>query len=306
MELGTYGIWQPAYATTPEMAATIEGLGYSALWLGGPAADLHGIDDLLAATEHLVIGTSIYNVYNGDAAILAEAFRRIERSFPERLLVGVGVGHPEQTAGYGAPMAALGEFLDELDAHGLPESRRALGPKMLETARDRTGGAVPYLVTAEHTRRARAVLGPHKILAPEQKVVLEVDPRRVRALARPRIRHPYLGLVNYRNNLRRLGFTDDDLADDGSDRLIDALAVHGTPADIARGLHAHLEAGADHVQIQLIGDRSAPHPAMPEVLLQVYDDAALRAYEVLAQELGITPSAKMAGEEPRHRRSLNT
>lgn len=292
MELGQYGVWQPAYATTPEMAKRIEGFGFSTLWLGGPEPDLDGIDDLLAATDRLTVGTSIYNIYRGDAATLATAYRRIEKRFPERLLLGVGVGHPEQTAGYGTPLSALHDFLDDLDTHGVPVARRALaalGPKMLEVARERTGGAVPYLVTPEHTRRARAALGPHTLLAPEQKVVLEPDADRARQLARPRIKHPYLGLVNYRNNLRRLGFSAADLAGDGSDRLVDALAVHGTPEQVALGVRAHLNTGADHVQIQLVTGNSAPHPAMPEVLLQVYDDAAFGAYETLADALEIKP-----------------
>ncbi|MGW0162472.1 TIGR03620 family F420-dependent LLM class oxidoreductase [Mycobacterium sp. NPDC003323] len=290
MELGTFGVWQPAYATTPAMASEIESLGFTALWLGGPEPDLAGIDDLLTATNALVVGTSIYNIYRGDAASLADSYRRIEQRFPGRLLIGLGVGHPEQTSGYATPMAALHAFLDELDVHGLPVEHRALaalGPKMLEVARRRTRAAVPYLVNPEHTRRARAALGPGKLLAPEQKVVFEPDAQRARALARPRIRHPYLGLVNYRNNLRRLGFDEDDLAGEGSDRLIDALAVHGTPAAVAAGIRAHLDAGADHVQIHLIGENSAPHPAMPEVLLQVYDDAAFRAYRMVADALNI-------------------
>ncbi len=119
-------------------------------------------------------------------------------------------------------------------------------------------------------------------------MVLEAAPERARASVRPRIEHPYLGLINYRNNLRRLGFTEDDLAAGGSDRLIDALAVYGEPASVAQGLRAHLDAGADHVQIQLVTDNSAPHPRMPEVLLQVYDGAAFRAYAVLADALGLT------------------
>jgi probable F420-dependent oxidoreductase len=293
MQLGKFGVWQPAYATTPDMATRLEMLGYTALWLGGPTADLAGIDDLLNATKGLIVGTSIYNIYRGDAATLAAAYQRIESRFPGRLLIGLGVGHPEQTRGYGTPMASMGAFLDDLDAHGMPRERTALaalGPKMLEVARDRTGGSVPYLVTAEHSRRARRALGPSKLLIPEQKVVLEPNAARARALARPRIKHPYLGLVNYRNNLRRLGFTDDDLAGDGSDRLIDALAVHGEPDEVAGGVHAHLDAGADHVQIHLIGEHSAPHPSMPEVLLQVYDDTAFRTYEILADALGITPN----------------
>lgn len=292
MNLGEFGVWQPAYATTPEMAKRIEALGYTTLWLGGPEPDLSGIDELLAATDQLVVASSIYNIYRGDAATLAAAYRRIERSYPDRLLLGLGVGHPEQVGDYRTPMAALNGFLDALDQHGVPREKRALaalGPKMLALAGERAAGSVPYLVTPEHTRRARVALGPQLILAPEQKVVLQSDPERARALARPRIKHPYLGLVNYTNNLRRLGFTDEDLAGDGSDRLIDQLAVHGDAATVARGLREHLAAGANHVQIQIVGEHSAPHPQMPEVLLQVYDDDAFEIYESLSGALGIAP-----------------
>lgn len=292
MNLGEFGVWQPAYATTPEMAKKVENLGYTVLWLGGPQPDLAGIDELLSATDHLVVASSIYNIYRGDPATLADAYRRLEKAFPDRLLLGLGVGHPEQVGNYSTPMAALNGFLDELDERGVPLGKRALaalGPKMLALAADRAAGSVPYLVTPEHSRRARAALGPLQILAPEQKVVLESDPKRARALARPRIKHPYLGLVNYTNNLRRLGFNDEDLAGDGSDRLIDALAVHGDAAAVARGLREHLAAGANHVQIQVVGENSAPHPDMPEVLLQVYDEETFEIYESLAGALGIGP-----------------
>lgn len=292
MNLGEFGVWQPAYATTPEMAKRIEGLGYTTLWLGGPEPDLSGIDELLGATDHLVVASSIYNIYRGDAAMLAAAYHRIQRSYPDRLLLGLGVGHPEQVGNYRTPMAALNGYLDALDEHGIPREKRllaALGPKMLALATERTAGSVPYLVTPEHSRRARAALGSQRLLAPEQKVVLASDPEHARALARPRIKHPYLGLVNYTNNLRRLGFTDEDLDGDGSDRLIDQLAVHGDSGTVAHGLRAHLAAGANHVQIQVVGENSAPHPQMPEVLLQVYDEDTFRIYESLAGALGIAP-----------------
>ncbi|KLI06941.1 F420-dependent oxidoreductase [Mycolicibacterium conceptionense] len=274
------------------MAKRIEDLGYATLWLGGPEPDLSGIDDLLAATDQLVVASSIYNIYRGDPETLAAAYRRIQRSYPDRLLLGLGVGHPEQVGDYRTPMAALNGFLDVLDEHGLPREKRALaalGPKMLALAAERSAGSVPYLVTPEHTRRARAALGSQGLLAPEQKVVLDSDPERARSLARPRIKHPYLGLVNYTNNLRRLGFTDEDLAGDGSDRLIDQLTVHGDAATVARGLREHLVAGANHVQIQVVGERSAPHPQMSDVVLQVYDEDAFRIYESLAEALGIAP-----------------
>ena len=294
MKLGKFGVWQPGYATTPAMAKQIEDLGFTALWLGGPAIDLAGIDELLGETADLVVGTSVYNVNTGNTKALAAAYRRIDTAFPGRLFLGLGVGHREQVTGYATPMTVMRTFLDELDAHGVPRERRglaALGPKMLAMSRDRSGGAVPYLVTPEHTRRARQILGTDALLAPEQKIVLDSDPDRARKLARPRIRHPYLGLVNYTNNLRRLGFGDDDLAGDGSDRLIDQLALHGDITAIAAGLAAHVAAGADHVQIQVIGDHSVPHPKMPEVLLQHYDESVMQTYAALADGLGLNRSA---------------
>jgi len=133
----------------------------------------------------------------------------------------------------------------------------ALGPRVLGLARDRAAGAIPYLVPPEHTRQARAVLGPGPLLAPEHKVVLDTDPDRARALGRTRVQRPYLGLVNYTSNLRRLGWSEEDLSGSGSDALIDALVAHGSPADVARQLTRHLDAGADHVCVQLITEEGA-------------------------------------------------
>ena len=162
-----------------------------------------------------------------------------------------------------------------LAADGVPADSMvlaALGPKVLRLAAERTAGAHPYLVTPEHTRQARAILGTGKVLAPEQKVVLETDPERARAIGRPRVRNPYLGLVNYTSNLRRLGWTDEDLRDGGSDALIDALVAHGSAGDVAAQLSRHLDAGADHVAIQLL---TGP------------DDDLLARYGQLAQALNL-------------------
>jgi probable F420-dependent oxidoreductase len=137
----------------------------------------------------------------------------------------------------------------------VPAERRvlaALGPKVLRLAAERTAGAHPYLVTPKHSAQARQILGPGKLLAVEQRVVLETDPARARTITRPGIAKPYLGLTNYTSNLRRLGFTADDVAGDGSDRLIDALVVSGDDATIKQRLEAHHVAGADHVALQLI------------------------------------------------------
>jgi probable F420-dependent oxidoreductase len=165
----------------------------------------------------------------------------------------VGVGHSEAVGErYAKPYAAMVEYLDQLDDAGVPKERRllaALGPKMLKLAADRSAGAHPYLTTPEHTRRAREILGSDALLAPEHKVVVSGDADRDRAVGRPAVAHPYLGLANYVNNLRSLGYGDDDLAGEGSDRLIDDLVLHGEAPTVAAGLREHLDAGANHVVI---------------------------------------------------------
>jgi probable F420-dependent oxidoreductase len=288
IKLGAYGIWQPTALTTPAMAVEIEALGFTTLWAAGPPVDLAGIDELLEATSSLVVGSSILNIWQGDPAVAAAAYQRITQRFPGRFWLGIGVGHPEQSSEFTKPLASLKQYLDVLDAGGVPVEGRAiaaLGPKMLELTASRAGGAVPYLVTPEHTRVARAALGPGAVLAPEQKVVLDTDPERARATGRPRIKHPYLSLTNYTSNLRRLGFTDEDLSGDGSDRLIDALVAHGDAPTIARRLAEHKTAGADHVAIQVVTTRHASHPDLPDVELQVYDDEVFSVYKELAAAL---------------------
>jgi probable F420-dependent oxidoreductase len=175
-------------------------------------------------------------------------------------VLGVGAGHPEATAHYASPYDTLAGYVDQLQDHHVPAegiALAALGPRVLRLAGDRTAGAIPYLVPAEHTRLAREILGPDRLLAPEHKVVLDADPARARDLGRKRVANPYLGLVNYTSNLRRVGFTDEDLAGGGSDRLIDALVAHGTAGQVAAQLTAHLDAGADHVCIQLLTEAGA-------------------------------------------------
>jgi probable F420-dependent oxidoreductase len=179
--------------------------------------------------------------------------------------------------GYRSPYATIVDYLDRLDAAGVPREDivlAALGPKVLRLAADRTAGPHPYLVTPEHTRRARELIGAGPFIATEQKAVLETDPTTGRELGRGGVSY-YLGLRNYVNNLRTLGFTDEDFADDGSDRLIDALAPHGDAATVAAALTAHLDAGADQVVLQLIS-RDGVDP-VPE-------------YGAIAAELGLTVS----------------
>jgi probable F420-dependent oxidoreductase len=262
IELGKVGIWRHPSGLTPETAAEVEALGYSAIWLGGsPDGDLGVVDPLLDATDRVVVGTSIVNVWKDDAATVAAAYHRLTTKYPDRFLLGLGIGHPEATQQYQKPYDKLVSYLDELDDLQVPASGRALaalGPRVLRLSAERSAGALPYLVTPEHTRQARQILGAGPLLAPEQKLVLETDPEQARAIGRPRVQNPYLSLTNYRSNLLRLGWTDADLADGGSDALVDALAVHGDAAALAAGVTAHLDAGADHVAVQILNPDLLP------------------------------------------------
>ncbi|TDU82168.1 putative F420-dependent oxidoreductase [Kribbella voronezhensis] len=256
VDLGRVGVWHQAHKWGPELAAGLEQLGYGTLWLGGsPAADLRDAEVLLAATDSVAVGTSIVNVWKADPAQVAESYHRLEDEFPGRFLLGVGVGHREQSGEYKSPYETLVEYLNALDDGKVPMERRllaALGPRVLKLAAARTAGAVPYLTTPEHTRQARATLGDGVLLAPEQKVVLETDKEIARAVARDYLA-TYLKLSNYTANLKRLGFSDEDFADGGSNELVDLLVLHGTAVEVADGLRAHLEAGADQVVVQQIG-----------------------------------------------------
>ncbi len=280
-KLGRFGIWRGARQTTPELAVSLELLGYGTLWLGGsPDGDLAIAEDLLDATSTLMVGTSIVNIWKDDADVVARSFARLAERHPGRFVLGVGAGHPEATAQYTSPYQHLARYTDDLREGGVPPQSlvlAALGPKVLRLAGERAGGAIPYLVPAEHTRLAREILGPEPLLAPEHKAVLDTDARRARALGRSRVRSPYLGLVNYTSNLRRLGYTDQDLADGGSDKLIDALVAHGTAGQVAAGLSAHLDAGADHVCVQLLTEA---------------DTDPIPGYADLARALGLSQQAQ--------------
>jgi probable F420-dependent oxidoreductase len=276
IELGRYGVFGHAGILTAERARALESLGYGTIWQGGsPPAELSLVEAILDATSTVKVATGIVNVWSADAVAVAVAhsYHRIEAVHPGRFLLGIGVGHPEAVAEYHSPYQALVDYLDVLDAEGVPAERvvlAALGPRVLRLAGARTAGAHPYLVTPEHTRQAREILGAGKILAPEQRVVLETDPARARTIGRPSVVKPYLGLTNYTTNLQRLGFTAEDVAGEGSDRLIDALVVSGDDAEIRRRFEEHHQAGADHVAIQLIGkqddDLDAGFGRLAEVL----------------------------------------
>jgi probable F420-dependent oxidoreductase len=253
--LGRFGIWRGERQVTPELAATVEDLGFGALWLGSARGDLAAAEDCLAATTSLVVATGIVNMWQYEASGVAASFRRVHERFPDRFLLGVGAGHPEMVQQYAQPYDTLARYVDALLGDGVPAGSlvlAALGPRVLRLAAERTAGAHPYLVTPGYTGQARKILGPGPLLAPEQKVVLETDAEQARAIGRPRVEKPYLGLANYTANLRRLGWTDADLSGGGSDALIDALVARGSAAQVVTRLTEHLDAGADHVSVQLL------------------------------------------------------
>lgn len=280
LELGTFGAWfSPQFddLARVEYAAEAERLGYGTVWLGFGAAsvgELSLVEAVLEATERVTVATAIVNMWTNEADAIARSYQRLDAEHPGRLLLGVGVGHPEAIKTYQRPYDKMVDYLDQLDEAGVAKERRilaALGPRSLRLAAERAAGAHPYLVVPEHTRRAREVLGPDRILAPEHKVVVDSDANRARAVGRAFVENPYLNLRNYVSNLHRLGYTEQDTTPPGSDRLIDALSLHGDPDAIARGLTEHLVAGADHVAIQVLIPQAAnpmgAYRALAEVLL---------------------------------------
>lgn len=251
--LGRFGSF--GRGVTPQQATEIEALGYGAVWVGGsPPAALSWVEPILQATTTLCVATGIVNIWSAPAQRVAESFHRIEAAYPGRFLLGIGVGHAEMISEYRKPYNALVEYLDRLDDYGVPANRRvvaALGPRVLGLSARRSAGAHPYLTTPEHTARARELIGPSAFLAPEHKVVLTTDSARARTVGRQAL-DMYFNLANYRNNWKRLGFTDDEVSRPGSDRLVDAVVTYGTPDAIAARLNEHLLAGADHVPIQVL------------------------------------------------------
>lgn len=270
-DLGTFGVfghysqWQ---RLTPAQLGEIESLGYGAIWAGGsPAADLPWVDTLLEATDTLQVATGIVNIWTAAAGPIAESFHRIEAAHPGRFLLGIGVGHPEAGHEYRKPYDALAEYLDKLDEYGVPKHRRvvaALGPQVLKLSARRSAGAHPYLTTPEHTAQARELIGPEAFLAPEHKVVPTTNAEHARTTGRKALAI-YLNLTNYLNNWKRLGFSDDELAKPGSDRLVDAVVAHGTAEQIAARLNEHIDAGADHVPVQMLTSPDKLVPALAEL-----------------------------------------
>ncbi|OBC09130.1 LLM class F420-dependent oxidoreductase [Mycobacterium sp. 852013-50091_SCH5140682] len=274
-DLGSFGVFghysqfQPLSA---EQLQEIEALGYGAIWAGGsPPAELDWVDPILEKTTNLQVATGIVNIWTAEAGPVAESFHRIESAHPGRFLLGIGVGHREAIGEYRKPLDALTDYLDKLDEYGVPKQRRvvaALGPKVLQLSAERAAGAHPYLTTPEHTAQAREIIGADAFLAPEHKVVLtdgsEQGTEKARAAGRKAL-DIYLGLTNYLNNFKRLGFTDADLAKPGSDAFIDAVVAHGTVGDVAARLKEHRAAGADHVPVQVLTSPDKLVPALAEL-----------------------------------------
>ncbi|HWV85660.1 MAG TPA: TIGR03620 family F420-dependent LLM class oxidoreductase [Capillimicrobium sp.] len=289
--IGRVGVWSgllgsSSAADERAAAAEIERLGFGAIWYSetpaGKEALVHaGI--LLAATERVLVASGIASVYARDAIATANGATALAEAHDGRFVLGLGVSHAPAVARrgheYGRPVATMREYLDAMasaqpsfppPSEPVPIVLAALRRRMLELAAERTAGAHPYLTPPEHTERARAILGPDALLAPEQMVLLETDPARAREIARRTVSY-YLDLPNYASNLRELGFGDDDLADGGSDRLIDAIVAWGDEAAIAARVRDHLDAGADHVCVQPLDATLAGQMAQLRRLAQLAD-----------------------------------
>ncbi len=279
MQLGRLGVWTFLDLMSAGEAAAfvqrVEALGYSTLWLpeaiGRDPFTLLGY--LAARTERLQFATGIANIYARDPMTM----RAIQQTMAElsggRFVLGLGVSHSHLVTGvrgheYKKPIPAMREYLEAMraalyrgvePAEEAPIVLAALRPAMLRLAREQARGAHPYFATPEHTARARKILGPDAWLAPEQKVLLDTDPVRARATARATMQI-YLGLPNYQNNLKWLGFTDEDIANGGSDRLVDAIVAWGDEQALVDRIRAHHDAGADHVCIQPLRADGIPGP----------------------------------------------
>jgi probable F420-dependent oxidoreductase len=262
MDIGKVGIWFSGSwrveDSTVDVAQEMEALGYSALWSSGrfdPGLSKH-FERQLAATTRVVVASGIVSIWPSSPQDMATAVADLDSRYPGRFLLGLGASHAPVVQDYSRPYSHMVDYLDGLDSAGpsVAKDRRvlaALRPRMLELASERSAGAHPYFVPVEHTARARELLGPGPLLAPEVTVVLERDPGKARELARTFTR-TYLGLPNYVNNLRDLGFGDDDIADGGSDRLVDAVVSWGDLDAVAARVRSHHDAGADHVCVQVI------------------------------------------------------
>lgn len=265
MQLGRLGVWYSTDklngAQLADLARTVETNGYATLWYpesrGYESMSLAGY--LLSRSSRLTVGSSIANIYARDPFTARRAMVSLNDLYGGRFVLGLGVSHIPMVEGlrghrYDKPLGAMRAYLEGVHKD-LPEGREApvlvaaLGPKMLALSGEKAQGAVPYNVTPQHTREAAKILGPDKVLAVEQKVTIETDPAKARALGRKELAR-YMVLPNYRNNWLRLGFTEAELTDGGSDRFIDAMVLWGDAATVRKGLRAHFDAGATHVCLQ--------------------------------------------------------
>jgi probable F420-dependent oxidoreductase len=271
IDLGRVGVWSWAFSGAPasvlrEVVPELEELGYGALWYPEAIAKETFAAGalLLSFGSRVKVASGISNLYARDATAMANGARALADAFPGRFVLGLGVSHREPTTArgheYGRPLPTMRTYLDGMDAapymgaepdQPAPRVLAALGPKMLDLARDRADGAHPYFVPVDHTAIARERLGPDKLLAPEQAVILTDDAARARELVREHTSF-YLSTENYRNSVLRLGFHEEDLEDGGSERLRDAVVVWGDESRIRERVEAHLDAGADHVCIQVL------------------------------------------------------
>lgn len=262
------GVWAPLWLWAQEgerlseAAAELDQLGYGAIWVGNGPTVMDAVSALLDATGRIVVATGIANIWVHPATEIAGRYAELAALHRDRFLLGLGNGPRAAEQWRLSPYKSLLRYLEELDASAVPVGRRvlaAVGPRMLALAADRSLGAHPFLTTPEHTHQARAVLGERPLLAPELKVVLETDPATARAIARQALDF-YLDKRGYSQNLRRLGFGDDDLAGGGSDRLVDAVVAWGDVGTVLRRIDEHHQAGADHVAVQLLtAETDSPH-----------------------------------------------
>jgi probable F420-dependent oxidoreductase len=268
MDLGRLGIWWSGSWRVKDdpsldVARETEGLGYTTLWSSGgmdPGLSAH-FGRLLAATTHAAVASGIVSIWRASPQDVSRAVADLDAQYPGRFVLGLGASHAPLAENYNHPYAHMVSYLDALDVAGSVVAKEhrmlaALGPRMLTLARERAAGAHPYFVPVEHTARAREVLGNGPILAPEVTVALERDPVKAREVART-FTAGYLSLPNYTNNLRALGFGDDDLAGAGSDRLVDAVVYWGDLDAVAARVRQHYDAGADHICVQVISPRGS-------------------------------------------------
>jgi probable F420-dependent oxidoreductase len=264
MKLTRFGVWVGGaldQAYYGEAAGLAEELGFGALWLGG-SPRLPSLRPMLEGSERIVIATGIVNIWRYEPAALADEFALLEADFPGRVLLGIGIGHPESTSEYQTPLVKTRSFLDGIAGAEHPVARErmvlaALGPKMLDLSFERTLGTHPYFTSPAHTRFARERLGDGALVVPEQAVVIDDDPERAYETARTYAAR-YLRLTNYTNNLRRFGYTDADLGDGGSRALVDEIVPQGLGGQVSASVRAHLDAGADHVCVQAVGAKGVP------------------------------------------------